>query len=228
MKKLNEDFKSGKFEQVYLLYGEEGYLKKQYKKRFIKAMIPEGDTMNYAHYEGKNIPVKEVIDLAETMPFFAEKRLIVFENTGFFKTAAGAELADYIKEMPETTYFIFVEEEVDKRNKLYKAVNTKGYAAALTMQDEEVLKRWIGQILRREGKEMSGATISYFLGKVGTDMENIQRELEKVICYGIDKATLTRKEIDAVCVTQLSNHIFDMVDAVAAGIRERHWIFIMS
>ena len=58
MKKLNEDFKSGKFEQVYLLYGEEGYLKKQYKKRFIKAMIPEGDTMNYAHYEGKNIPVK--------------------------------------------------------------------------------------------------------------------------------------------------------------------------
>ena len=31
MKKLNEDFKSGKFEQVYLLYGEEGYLKKQYK-----------------------------------------------------------------------------------------------------------------------------------------------------------------------------------------------------
>ena len=217
MKKLNEDFKSGKFEQVYLLYGEEGYLKKQYKKRFIKAMIPEGDTMNYAHYEGKNIPVKEVIDLAETMPFFAEKRLIVFENTGFFKTAAGAELADYIKEMPETTYFIFVEEEVDKRNKLYKAVNTKGYAAALTMQDEEVLKRWIGQILRREGKEMSGATISYFLGKVGTDMENIQRELEKVICYGIDKATLTREEIDAVCVTQLSNHIFDMVDAVAAG-----------
>ena len=74
MKKLNEDFKSGKFEQVYLLYGEEGYLKKQYKKRFIKAMIPEGDTMNYAHYEGKNIPVKEVIDLAETMPFFLREK----------------------------------------------------------------------------------------------------------------------------------------------------------
>ena len=68
---------------------------------------------------------------------------------------------------------------------------------------------------------MSGATISYFLGKVGTDMENIQRELEKVICYGIDKATLTREEIDAVCVTQLSNHIFDMVDAVAAHQQKR-------
>ena len=68
--------------------------------------------MNYAHYEGKNINVREVIDLAETLPFFAERRLIVFEDTGFFKSA-GAELADYIKDMPDTTYFIFVENEVD-------------------------------------------------------------------------------------------------------------------
>lgn len=195
MKKLNEDFKSGKFEQVYLLYGEEGYLKKQYKKRFIKAMIPEGDTMNYAHYEGKNIPVKEVIDLAETMPFFAEKRLIVFENTGFFKTAAGAELADYIKEMPETTYFIFVEEEVDKRNKLYKAVNTKGYAAALTMQDEEVLKRWIGQILRREGKEMSGATSLISLEKSERIWKISRESWRKSYAMGLTKLHLPGKRL---------------------------------
>ena len=110
MKKLNEDFKSGKFEQVYLLYGEEGYLKKQYKKRFIKAMIPEGDTMNYAVYEGKNIDIKEVIDLAETLPFFASRRLIVFEDTGFFKNA-GTDLADYITDIPPTTYFLFIEKD---------------------------------------------------------------------------------------------------------------------
>ena len=135
MKTLNEDLKSGQFKQVYLLCGEEGYLKKQYKNRFVKAMLPEGDTMNYSYYEGKNTPVKEAIDLAETLPFFAERRLIVFENTGFFKTAAGADLADYIKDMPETTCFIFVEEEIDKRNKLYKAVKSKGYIAELSTQD---------------------------------------------------------------------------------------------
>ena len=80
MKSLNEDLKTGQFKQIYLLYGEESYLKRQYRERLVRAMIPEGDTMNYAHYEGKNIPVKEVIDLAETMPFFAEKRLIVFDR----------------------------------------------------------------------------------------------------------------------------------------------------
>ena len=74
MKSLNEDIKQGQFKNIYLLYGEEDYLKKQYRDRLVKAMLPEGDTVNYAHYEGKGLPVGEIIDLAETMPFFAERR----------------------------------------------------------------------------------------------------------------------------------------------------------
>ena len=221
MKTLNEDLKSGQFKQVYLLCGEEGYLKKQYKNRFVKAMIPEGDTMNYSYYEGKNTPVKEAIDLAETLPFFAERRLIVFENTGFFKTAAGADLADYIKDMPETTCFIFVEEEIDKRNKLYKAVKSKGYIAELSTQDAGTLKRWVAGLVRKEQKQISESVIVYFLDKVGTDMENIQGELEKVFCYALERDTITKEDIDAVCVTQITNHIFEMVDAVAAGNQQK-------
>ncbi len=60
-------------------------MKRQNRERLVRAMIPEGDTMNYAVYEGKNIDIKEVIDLAETLPFFASRRLIVFEDTGFLK-----------------------------------------------------------------------------------------------------------------------------------------------
>ena len=95
MKSLNEDLKTGQFKQIYLLYGEEAYLKKLYKNRFVKAMIPEGDTMNYRYFEGKNTNPKEIIDLAETLPFFAERRLIVLENTGFLKNAT-PELAEYL------------------------------------------------------------------------------------------------------------------------------------
>jgi len=90
MKSLNEDLKTGQFKQIYLLYGEEAYLKKLYKNRFVKAMVPEGDTMNYRYFEGKNTNPKEIIDLAETLPFFAERRLIVLENTGFLKCDTGA------------------------------------------------------------------------------------------------------------------------------------------
>ena len=215
MKSLNEDLKTGNFSQIYLLYGEENYLKKQYKERFVKALLPEGDTMNYAHYEGKGIDVREVIDLAETMPFFAERRVLVFENTGFFKSAAGAELADYLKELPETAYFLFVEDEVDKRGKMYKAVKSKGRAVELPFQDENTLKRWVVGQIGRENKKITEADVVYFLNKVGIDMENITKELEKLFCYALERDVITRADIDAVCVTQISNHIFDMVNAVA-------------
>lgn len=215
MKSLNEDLKTGNFSQIYLLYGEENYLKKQYKERFVKALLPEGDTMNYAHYEGKGIDVREVIDLAETMPFFAERRVLVFENTGFFKSAAGAELADYLKELPETAYFLFVEDEVDKRGKMYKAVKSKGRAVELPFQDENTLKRWVVGQIGRENKKITEADVVYFLNKVGIDMENITKELEKLFCYALERDVITRADIDAVCVAQISNHIFDMVNAVA-------------
>mgnify|MGYP002243766375 CR=1 FL=1 len=41
MKSLNEDLKTGQFKQIYLLYGEEAYLKKQYRDRLTKALLPE-------------------------------------------------------------------------------------------------------------------------------------------------------------------------------------------
>lgn len=214
MKSLNEDLKTGQLKQIYLLFGEEGYLKRQYRDRLTRAMLPEGDTMNYACYEGKGIEIREVIDLAETMPFFAERRLIVFENSGLFKSG-GTDLADYIKELPESTSFVFVENEVDKRSKLYKALKARGRAVELGFQDENTLKRWVAGLIRNENRQAGEQTIAYFLNKAGTDMENITKELEKLFCYTFGRDTITKEDVDAVCVAQITNHIFEMVDAVA-------------
>ena len=64
MKSLIEDLKKHEFKNVYLLFGEETYLKNQYKNKLKNALIPEGDTMNLNIYSGKGIDVKEVIDQA--------------------------------------------------------------------------------------------------------------------------------------------------------------------
>ena len=215
MKSLNEDLKTGQFKQIYLLYGEEAYLKKLYKNRFVKAMVPEGDTMNYRYFEGKNTNPKEIIDLAETLPFFAERRLIVLENTGFLKNAT-PELAEYLKDMPETTYMIFVESELDKRGKLYKAIKEKGHIVELKRQDEKTLIRWILGMAKKEKLQMSEAAVRYLLAKTGNDMENLGQELEKLFCYCMNHTEITAADIDEICTTQIGNHIFDMVDAVAA------------
>ena len=181
MQRINEDIKTGNFKQIYLLYGEERYLKNQYTTRLRKALCQDGDEMNTHFYQGKDFSLGQVIDLAETLPFLAERRVMFFKDTGLFKSG-GEKLAEYLASPNDTTFFVFTESEVDKRSKLYKTVQSKGYVAEFTVQDENSLKHWIAGIL---------------------------------ICYCLDRDVVTAEDVEAVCTTRITNHIFDMVNAIA-------------
>ena len=216
MQRINEDIKTGNFKQIYLLYGEERYLKNQYTTRLRKALCQDGDEMNTHFYQGKDFSLGQVIDLAETLPFLAERRVMFFKDTGLFK-AGGEKLAEYLAAPNDTTFFVFTESEVDKRSKLYKAVQSKGYVTEFTVQDENTLKRWIAGILGKEGKKISENTAQLLLSKTGTDMENIQMELEKLICYTMGREVITKEDVEAVGTVHVTNRIFEMVTAIVAG-----------
>lgn len=72
VKVINEQIKTGEFQSVYLLYGEEEYLKKQYRDKLKKA-ISGDDTMNYSYFEGNKIVVKEVIDMGKYTAVFCRE-----------------------------------------------------------------------------------------------------------------------------------------------------------
>ncbi len=214
MKKLAEEIKSGQLKQVYILYGEEAYLRSQYRDKLKDALLGGGDPMNLHCFEGKDVRVNEVIDLAETMPFLAERRVIVLENSGLF-AKGGEELAAYLASPAETVRFVFVEPTVDKRSRLYKAATAKGRAIEFAAQDEAVLKRWILGFLKREGKNITERDLNLFLDKTGSDMQNIRGELEKLLCYCMDRDVIAAQDIEAVCTKQVSSQIFDMINALA-------------
>ena len=220
MKNIQADIKSGNFKQAYLLYGDEAYLKQQYKHNLVKALNPVGDTMNFNHYEGKGVDVKQLIDLCETMPFFADRRVILLEDTGFFKNKS-EELADYMKELPDYLCMVFVESEVDKRNRMYKAVKACGTIAEFARQDEKTLMRWAAGILGKAGKKITQRDMELLLTKTGTDMGNLRMELEKLICYTEGRDVVTAEDIEEICTTQTTNRIFDMVRAVTEKNQKR-------
>lgn len=214
MLKLKEDLKNGVFRRAYLLFGEEAYLRKMYKDRLMQTLADPDDTMNVSKYEGKGINPKEIIDLAETMPFFAERRVILIENSGFFKTSTEG-LAAYLPNIPESCCIVFVEEEIDKRGKMFKAVKELGGTAEFRIQQDEVLAKWIMQTLRKEAKKISGNNLQFFMTLTGTSMETIDKELEKLICYTYGRDVIETEDIQAVCCGQTVNQIFKMVDAIA-------------
>ena len=132
MQTLNQHIKERNFKRAYLIFGEENFLKRSYKNR-LRASILGDDTMNYHYFEGKGINLSEVISLADTMPFFADHRLILIEGSGLFKGNAD-ELVEYLPNLPETTCMVFVEDEVDKRSRMYKAMKKYRYAAEMEMK----------------------------------------------------------------------------------------------
>lgn len=212
MQTLNQDIKNHTFKPVYLLFGEERFLKTSYKNRMKEAIIGD-DTMNFACFEGKGLDLDEVIRLADTVPFFGEKRLILIEDSGYFKSAADA-LVSFLPSMPDSTCMIFVESEVDKRSKLYKKVKELGYAAELARQDSAQLAKWAGGILARDGKKITARTMEHLLGMTGDDMENIRMELEKLISYTLGRDTITEADVEAVCTVRVTSKVFDMVAAI--------------
>ncbi len=215
MQTLNSDIEKKTFRPVYLLYGEEDFLKNSYKNRLKNAIVSD-DLMNFSSFEGKNTNVDEVMRLADTMPFFAERRMILIEDSGLFKSG-GEALCGYLPQMPDTTTMVFVESDVDKRSRLYKKVKELGHTVEFARQEAGQLSRWAAGILARSGKRIRAKTMDLFLGLVGDDMENIRNELEKLICYTGSRDVIEDDDIYAICTEHITGKVFDMVADIANG-----------
>ncbi len=220
MEVLKKDIEEKAYKRVYLLCGEEAYLRKQWRDNLIQAMFPDGDNMNLVRFEGRGLDVSEILSLSQTMPFLAEKRVLVLEDTGFFKNAS-EELSEGIKVLPDTTCMIFVESEVDKRTKLFKTVKKEGYVAELNTPNTRMLVTWIGSLCRKEGKRITAQTASYILEQCGTDMLLLSNEMEKLFSYTLERQEISASDVDAVCVNQINGKIFDMMDAITMQQQEK-------
>ena len=171
--------------------------------------------MNCTRFQGKETDVVQIKDLADTLPFFSDYRLIIVENSGLFKSAN--DLADYLPNMPDSTILLFVESEIDKRNRLYKYVNKSGYAVEMKPMNDREIKLWTVGILKQAGKQMRENTAEYFLGLIDNDMYHVKNELDKLIGFVGDREEITKEDVDEIACVQVNGQIFQMMDAVASG-----------
>ena len=215
---LNKELKEGIFRRVYLLCGEQAYLRLQNRDRLRAALLGDGDQMNVSVYTGMDVTAREIIDEAQTLPFFADRRVILMENTVFFSKNASVEsdaLAAFIPEIPESASLVFVEETPDKRKKLYKAIQKNGFVLNCEDVTPQMLGRWTAGLFKKAGLMIDGPTLNRFLETVGEDMMNIVSESDKLIAYCMGRESVTAEDIAAVCSPQLKDRIFEMISAVS-------------
>ena len=208
------DIKSNEFHKIYLLCGEESFLRRTYRDRLLKALVAPGDTLNFSRMQGRDTDVAKLIDLAETLPFMALHRVILCEDTGFF-TKKDDKLANYLKEVSDSTILIFNESEANRSVGPTRAVLNEGAFIECSTPSESVLEQWILGKLKTAGLKMTRDAWTEFVGRTGASMELMDHESDKLISYCYGREGVTLQDVLEVTSGVSVEQIFKLLDGIA-------------
>ncbi|SNU06951.1 DNA polymerase III, delta subunit [Lachnospiraceae bacterium] len=216
MKTIRSHIESGSFSRIYLLYGDEQYLVNQYRDMLIKALVNDGDTMNYTSYTSDTFNPDSVYQDMITMPFLAEHRTILVEESGLFDKSEESILSS-ISEMSDTNVLIFCETKVDKRKKPYSLLSKSELSSCLEFQtpDIDTLSKWVSTILAEGEMKVKMTVPEKLIATVGNDMNMLKNEAVKLHDYCMERGEITDKDVTDICVNPVEDKIFDMCEAIS-------------
>lgn len=203
--------------RVYMLRGEEDYLRDQYLGVLRELCVPEGiDSFNYRRLNGPRLDLRELSEAVESMPFMGERTLVEVRNFDINKTSDydAAAFAALLSDIPEwaTLAFIFAPEYApDGRLAPVKAVRKYGVDAHFTPQEGAQLVRWVVNHFRQEGKQCPSDVAAHLLYVSGSLMNTLLPEITKIA--GVAKGeSITRQDIDAVAERTPDTKVYEMTD----------------
>ena len=202
---------------ITLIYGEEEWIKNEALNKIKSQSVAESDLMNYASFEGKDFTIAQVIDTGETMPFFADEKLMVIKKSGLFKTGRKEDteaLLDWIRKKPDYVRIVFVEDDVDKRNALYKYIKSEWEVIEGVCPDDEALIPILKTACQERGLNIEERLIQYLIMNLPRNIGHILLELDKLAAY-VGKEKVTKAVIDEVCVFSLEQRVFELLKAVS-------------
>jgi DNA polymerase-3 subunit delta len=208
-------------ERVYLLRGEEDFLRDSFLKELRAVCVEEGtETFNYRRLPGAGLDVPTLRQAVEAMPFMGEHTLTevrdfdINKTSGYDAEALKALLAD----MPEwaTVAFVFSPGYApDNRLAVVKALKKQGRDMEFSSPREAELIRWVTRRADDLGKEIDGSTANYLIWVCGSRMNTLIPEIVKIASLAKGKA-ITKKDIDAVAKRAPETTIFNLTDALGA------------
>ena len=212
---------------IYLLYGEDNYLKNKFLQKLKKDFGEIVNGINYVSIGEEDI--SKIIPNIETPAFGYEKKLIVAKNTKLFlrkKKKNSGENADvtessnkytdvlvnYLKENDiDNVDLIFVEDECEK-NSLFNLISKIGQVKEFKEQSISELISQVKKISSMYKVNIDNYTASYFIECVGTNMQDIINEIRKLIEYAGENGSIKKEDIDALVNKKTTSVIFDLTD----------------
>lgn len=206
---------------VYLIYGEEKYSVKAYIDKIIAKTVDESFAdFNFHTFDGKESTLSEVYESAQAVPMMAETKCVIakdfpldtLDEDGF------EQLKTVIEDNPEDCALIFsfaaYEPKGAKWTKVIKLFEKCAYAVRLDKKTAPELAAILERGAKKRGTVFEKGVASYLVSCVGSDLNTLLNETEKVCAYAQDE--IKKSDVDAVCIKSLDAKVFDMIKDLTA------------
>ena len=219
-----DSLKAGQVAGCYLFEGAEEYIKQQALKTLCARLLPEGlEQMNLTELADPG--PDELIAAAETLPFMAERRVVVVRDCSLLTAGRKAEDADraaaftdYAGRIPPTACVVFyVKGRADGRKKLYAFLKKQNAIVDFSPMSDAECAAWAVRAMRRMGKRLDGETAARLVFTVGRDAALLRQEMDKLCAFLGEREEVTAEDIDLICTRSAECTVFQMVDAQVAG-----------
>jgi len=218
MKELAKNLEQGNLKNCYLFHGEEKHLIDIYEERMKKFIAAKGDASTNIDVFVDKESVANIINAIETMPFFCDYRLVIVKNSGLLASGRkddSALMTEALKDIPGTTIVVFIEDNIDKRNAVYKAILQAGEPVEFRRPTEAELISWVGREMKLKSVVIDKSAALHLIRATSTNMESLAQEMAKLAAYCKERGTATQDDIDAVCTKGIELKVFALVDALA-------------
>jgi len=208
-------------EHLYLLWGEEDYLREQFLREIAAICLENGaNEFNHRRFNSENFSIAAFREALDAMPFFSSNILISVQDYDINKTKDGAfdELQTLLSDIPDYCTVVFSlgrGYEPDGRLSSFKLFKKLGTVVEFTSQSQSSLLNWISRRFSAGGKRIGRAEAEYLIFNCGSLMNNLILEIDKVASYAAGES-ITKQDIDAVTTRTPEANVFNMTDCIAS------------
>ena len=219
---------------LYLLYGgDEVSIEEALASLRAAVGPPDLRDVNITVFEASRVGFAELTATCATIPFLAEKRMVVVEGllSTFDRRAPGTGarppqqagsssewegLAEFVPGMPETTDLVLVDGALGRTNPLLAKLRPLAEIKAFPMPAGRDLKKWIGQRAASRGTDIEPGAVDALADSIGGNLRLIDMEVQKLSIYRGGQV-VRRQDVEEMVAYVKDANIFAAVDAALEG-----------